>query len=98
MTNLDRASAPSAQTEPVVLTRSGEAAALPLDLISALSALDEHAVFTLDGEATTLLEIVEADDEAIGIRELYRIACMRPGESLLLGGGAGADFTLARVR
>ena len=70
-----------------------------LMVLTALSRLDDAGVFTLDGEATTLLGLVEANaEDGLDASDLARMAALEPGDQLILGGGAGAEFILARVR
>jgi hypothetical protein len=53
--------------------------------------------YTLDGEPVTLAEL-RADNEEGGIDATTwaAIHMLAPGDSLSLGGGAGADFVLRR--
>lgn len=70
-----------------------------LDAIAALARLDVEGRFTLDGEPTSLLGLVEANaEDGLDLADLQRMAAMQSGQRLLLGGGAGAEFILERVR
>jgi hypothetical protein len=55
------------------------------------------AKYTLDGEPTTWREFLEANQHELPSDEIQRAAQLAPGESIMVGGGAGAGFVFARV-
>jgi hypothetical protein len=53
--------------------------------------------FTLDGEPVSLTDLLDANPEMIDEAFVRDVASLSVGESIDLGGGAGAAFVLARV-
>ena len=52
--------------------------------------------YYLDGEAINLAQFLRLNTDAFSPEALAQIHALKPGESLNLGGGAGATFVLSR--
>jgi hypothetical protein len=52
--------------------------------------------WTLDGQPVDLAEFLSDNRETFDIETCHIIGALRPGESLIVGGGAGAEFVLRR--
>lgn len=53
--------------------------------------------FTFDGEPLSILTFIEENAETMTADDIAAIRALRPGESIIYGGGAAATFTLTRV-
>jgi hypothetical protein len=60
------------------------------------SDMDERA-FTLDGEPVELEEFIDVNRESFDGKEIAAIRTMKPGDSVMFGGGAWAEFLLECV-
>lgn len=52
--------------------------------------------YTLDGEPVDIAELIAVNHAVLDADDIARIDAMQPGEQIIFGGGAAAEFVLRR--